>query len=121
MKRHHTTSTRKLCYNIADLTFSITSRDPNLKLKLDEPAARFTCRASAPDVRLETRWADLSNGAITGNKIFDPGVSWQLYDSNGDYLFVFCSPSYGNAPYKAAHMKRDLRRGECSSTRAFST
>jgi hypothetical protein len=112
MKRHYATSTRRLCYNIADLVFSITSPDPNLKLKLDEPAARFSCRSSVPHVRLETRWSDLSNGAITGNKLFDPGVSWQLYDSNGDYLFVFYSPSSGNAPYKAARMKPDLMRGE---------
>ena len=112
MKRPRPTSTRRISYSIADLAFAITSPDRSVKLKLDEPAARFACRASAPDVRLETRWCDLSDGAITGRKLFDPGASWQLYESNSDYLFAFFSPSTGNAAYKAARMKPDLRRGQ---------
>lgn len=112
MKRLRVTSTRRLCYNIADLVFSITSSDRSLRLKLDEPVARFACRAHQPDIRIETRWSDLSNGAIRGKKLFDPGASWQLYESDGEYLFAFHSPVSDDMPYKAARMKPDLTRGE---------
>lgn len=112
MSRPRLTSTRTVSYNIADLVFSVASTHRNLRLKLDEPAARFASNRRRPDVKLETRWCDLSHGVIMGNKLFDPGLSWQLFESYGDYLFAFYSPSSGNVPYKVARMRPDLTRGE---------
>jgi hypothetical protein len=105
-------SSYELFLKIADLVFCVTSPDQTVKLKLDEAALRFSCHEAGPDVQITARWCDLSNGAITGRKIFDPGPSWKLYEQEDVYLFAFYAGASGSVPYKAARMTRDLTSGE---------
>ena len=102
----------ELSYKIADIVFHLTNPDETVKLRLDDPALRFTCPDIPPNVRITVHWSDLSNGAVTGRKIFDPGLSWKLYEQEDSYLFAFYSPISGPVPYKTARMKRDLSSGE---------
>ena len=105
-------SSYELSLKIADIVFYVSSPDQTVKLKLDEAALRFSCHAAGPDVQIAALWRDLSNGVITGRKIFDPGPSWKLYEQEDVYLFAFYTQASGSVPYKAARMSRDLTRGE---------
>ena len=102
----------ELSYKIADIVFHLTNPDETVKLRLDDPALRFACPDIPPNVRIAAHWSDLSNGAVTGRKVFDPGLSWKLYEQEDSYLFAFYSPISGSVPYKTARMKRDFSSGE---------
>jgi hypothetical protein len=69
-----------LYFTIADITFCVTSSDRTLKLKPDQAILPFCGHVDSPDVQVAAGWRDLSNGAIAGRTIFDPGPSWKLYE-----------------------------------------
>jgi hypothetical protein len=105
-------SSYELCFKIGGLVFCVTSPDQTVKLKLDESALHFSCNAARPDVQITARRSDLSSVVIEGRKIFDPGLSWKLYEHEDSYLFAFYAPISGSVPYKVACMKRDFSSGE---------
>jgi len=119
-------SPHHLLMRIADITYSIISVDPCLKLHIDEASQEFLIHEinppwpighprippCSPDVTIEARWDDLSVNVTNGKKIFDRGSTWKLYQQNGCYLFSFHSPLIGSIPYKELHIQKDFSRGE---------
>jgi hypothetical protein len=114
---------------IADITITITSDDPELKLQAEgavrkflidgEGAVRkFLIDGADPDVRIQMAWGILSE-EIRSEKIFDSGTFWQLYDGDGSYLFRFVLPGFGSLPYKVATFDRDFSFGEVYLHRPF--
>ena len=93
--------------NIADITISLVSDDPKLKLQVEESAKRFLVPSANPDVRVRARWEDICDKR-NGKLIFDSGILWQLYDQDGSYRFHFTTPTLGPVPYKMALFNRDF-------------
>lgn len=111
-------SPHPLFIRIADVTLTISSVDPNLKLRIDGAIHKFLIPEAdpdvTPDIAIEARWGDLSTNGAKGKKIFDSGSVWQLYQNNGVYLFSFQSPVFGPTPYKVVHTQKDFARGEAT-------
>ncbi len=102
----------ELSYRIADLAFHLKSPDETVGMRLDNALLPFACRGASADVRIAAHWSDLSGGAVKGKKIFDPGLSWKLYEEEDAYLFAIHSSMSGSVPYKIARMTRDFSNGE---------
>jgi hypothetical protein len=107
-----------LCIKIADITISLISVDPELKLWVDETTKKFFHHVAVPDVTIEGCWDDLAQVENRG-KIFDSGSLWQLYQKNGSYLFSLNFPVFGPAPYKIAKAQKDFTRVEVSLHRSY--
>jgi len=104
--------------SIADITISLLSNDPELKLGLNGTMKKFLIDEARPDVTMEARWSDLSK-EIEGTKVFDSGTLWKLYSYNGRYVFSLTSPLLGSTPYKVAEVSSDFSRGEVLLHRPF--
>ena len=102
----------EISFKIADIVFRLSSPDQTVRLKLEETTCRFSCHNARPDVEVAARWQDLSNGAVKGRMLFDPGESYKLYEQDGAYLFAFYAPAADSIPYKAARMRRSFTSGE---------
>ena len=107
-----------LCIKIADITISLISVDPGLKLWVDETTKAFLDPNATPDVSIEGYWDDLSPDEDWG-KIFDSGSVWQLYQNNGSYLFSLKSATFGPNPYKVAKVQKDFTRAEVALHRSY--
>lgn len=108
------------CVRIADITLSIISADPELKIEADGATKQFLVNGAHPDVRVHAAWGDLRE-EVRGRKVFDSGALWQLYRQNGNYLFRFATPYYGALPYKIASFNRDFTYGEVYLHRPYFT
>ena len=104
---------------IADITITISSEDPELKLGVEGAVKKFVISGASPDVRIRTAWRELSEETY-GEKIFDSATFWQLYDLNGSYLFRFIFPGRGSLTYKVASFNPDFSLGEVHLRRSFS-
>jgi hypothetical protein len=102
---------RNLYMKIADITFGLTSMNDELKLMLDGVASRFHTGIVEPDVKVNVSWADLT-GESGGERLFDSGSLWQLYQANENYHFRFCNGRADNIPYKVAQFNADFTAGE---------
>ena len=102
----------EISFKIADIDFRLSSPDRTVNLRLDETTSRFSCHNARPDVEVAARWQDLSNGAVKGRMLFDPGESYKLYEQGNAYLFAFYAPAAGSTPYKAARMRQSFTGGE---------
>jgi hypothetical protein len=107
-----------LCIKIADITISLISVDPELKLWVDEATTIFLNPNATPDVTIEGCWDNLAQVENRG-KIFDSGSLWQLYQNNGSYLFTFHASVFGPIPYKLVRTKRDFTHSEVSLHRPY--
>ncbi len=96
---------------IADLTITLSSYDPGLKVRAQGAIEQFLIEESDPDARVRASWGDLSK-VKSGAKIFDSGGLWRLYDDEGLYRFQFHSSVFGAAPYKEARFNADFSYGE---------
>jgi hypothetical protein len=99
-------------FRIADIVYSIVSPDPALKLGIHGAIKNFIINETNPDVTIDARWDNLSEIVAMGKKIFDSGGVWQLYQTNGSYLFLFHSPVFGPSPYMIARVNKDFTMGE---------
>jgi hypothetical protein len=108
----------KIFLRIADITITITSEDPELKLGVEGAVKKFVIGGASPDVRIRTVWRELSEETY-GEKIFDSAAFWQLYDLNGSYLFRFIFPGHGSLTYKVASFNTDFSLGEVYLQRLF--
>jgi hypothetical protein len=111
-------SQHSITIKIADITISLISVDPELKLWVDEATTTFLNPSSTPDVTIEGRWGDLPQVENRG-KIFDSGSVWRLYQTNGGYLFSFHSSIFGPVPYKLVKTQRDFTHSEVSLHRPY--
>ena len=97
--------------NIADFIIALLCDDPELRVTLEGATEKFLVAEADPDVRIQARWKDLSE-KTGGEKIFDSGGLWQLYDEGLSYRFHFTSPTLGPVPYKVASFDREFTLGE---------
>lgn len=102
----------KLLIGIAGRVFAIISTHPTMKLQAGGATQNFFVNQTTPDMTIEARWDDLSGLNIEGEKIFDSGSVWQLYQNDETYLFRITSPAFGSIPYKAARVLKDFTWGE---------
>jgi hypothetical protein len=107
-----------LSIKIADITISLISVDPELKLWVNETTKKFLHPVAAPDVTIEGRWDNLAQVKNRG-KIFDSGSVWQLYQNNGSYLITFHASVFGPIPYKLVRTKRNFTHSEVSLHRPY--
>jgi hypothetical protein len=103
---------------IADITITITSGDPELKLGVEGAVKKFIIGGASPDVRIRAAWRNFSEETY-GEKIFDSAAYWQLYNLNGSYLFRFLFPGRGPLTYKVASFNTDFSLGEVHLHRLF--
>jgi hypothetical protein len=99
-------------FRIADITCSVVSGDPSLRLRADGALQHFIVKGSDPDAAIEAGWTDLSVEKPWGRKIFDAGAVWQLYEQDDSYFLLFRSPVSGSSPYKMALMSREFSAGK---------
>ena len=103
---------------IADITLAITCHDPELRLQLEGAKNKFLIDGVQADVIIRAVWGDLSEEPH-GEKLFDSGSTWQLYDKDGAYLFRFTSLVFGSLPYKIAFFNPEFSSGEVYLHRPF--
>ena len=99
-----------LSLRIADITLSIHSTDPSLKLQFQGATRNFYSQGGKPDITVESGWGDLSRIEPSGKEIFDSGSTWRLYENNGSYKFYFYSEAMGPVPYKMAEVQKNFSR-----------
>jgi hypothetical protein len=104
---------------IADITFTIFSVDADLKLQIQGSARNFIVPDGIPDFTTEARWDDLSPMKIRGEKIFESGAIWKLYQNKENYIFYFHASNMGSIPYKMAEAKKDFTRCEVLLHRSY--
>jgi hypothetical protein len=107
-----------LCLSIAGISVAVTSGDPDLHLRFPGNLTRFSAPTSAPDVRIEAAWRDLT-AECDGTLVFDSGGTWRLYATSDSYLFQFFAASLGTVPYQVARFDRDFRSGQVFLHRPF--
>ena len=96
---------------IADLTVEVTCDESAFKLGVKDEKEKFIVHDKVPDVRIRTAWGELSEDQV-GDKLFDAGTVWQLYQDNGSYLFRFHSLAFGPCTYRIARFDRSFSNGE---------
>ena len=110
---------REIRLTIGGLTLSAASLDPSLRLRLDEPLARFAPAGPVPaDLALSVAWGDLTD-LQSGIPTFDAGPLWQLYGLPDAWSFRFSSPTIGPVPYKVATIARNYTSGEVRLHRPY--
>jgi hypothetical protein len=117
---------------IADITIDLHTDDPEMKIQVDGGIRDFLVDETNPDVRVRAAWGNLSkgiwdlpSGALAkekglpsetsvkeGEKLFESGAVWQLYQGNGSYFFRFTSSPQDTIPYKIARFDHEFTSGE---------
>jgi len=78
---------------IGDVTFAISSDDPDLRLEAQGPVRHFVAADGEPDVRLSVA-RGASCEAPSGETLFDAGTVWRLHRHGHGYLFRFMAPGF---------------------------
>lgn len=104
---------------IADIDFAIVSNDPAMKVQIQGPTQNFLIHKAHSDITIEARWDDLSEMKLTGHKLFESSVIWQLYQNDSIYIFSLGSQTLGSIPYKIARVRKDFSWGEVLIHRAY--
>lgn len=102
----------RVCVRIADIDFALVSVDPALKIQIQGASQDFLIPEAKPHVTIEARWDDLSVVEFSGQKLFESGAVWQLYQSDSMYMFSLSSKALGPVPYEVAHVRKDWTYGE---------
>jgi hypothetical protein len=102
---------------VADLIVSVVS-DGSVKLGVEAKKEEFIVDNGVPDVTIKAAWGELSDDGV-GNKLFDAGSVWQLYQQGESYVFRFKSLAFGPRPYKIARFSPDFSHGEVYLQRDF--
>jgi hypothetical protein len=110
--------TKETRIKIADITIGVTSSDPELNIELEEEIVRFAMPEANPDLSVEAYWGTL-NGKDKGQKVFDSGGAWQLYQKENSYWFHCTAPEFGDVPYKIARLDPDFSHGQIFLHRPF--
>lgn len=78
---------------------------------VSDAAGRFLAGDNTADATVTAAWGDLSHPPA-GTEIFDSSGLWKLYRDDGDYVFRFTAPAYGEHSYKQARFNPDFTHGE---------
>jgi len=96
---------------IGDIRVALRCAEPSMTFAVADAAQRFLAGGGAADATVTAAWGDLSRPPA-GAEIFDSSGLWKLYDEDGDYVYRFIAPGYGEHPYKQARFNADFTRGE---------
>ena len=66
------------------------------------------CGVRPPDIEVSVEWAE-QICAWPGQNIFDSGAVWNLFRSEGDFIFDFSSPTISRHPYKRLRVEPGFR------------
>jgi hypothetical protein len=97
--------------SIGDITFRVVSDDHRLARGADDALQAFSADHGGADVDIRARWSDTPDDC-SGRVIFDSGGSWQLLQSDGEFLFTFRSRVGGPVPYKTARFNQRFTVGD---------
>lgn len=100
-----------LTVSIGEIRIALISHDPDLRLQVQRATKRFLVEDDDADVVVRAGWGELHDSPA-GNKKFDSGGLWKLYQQNSNYLFRFTSPAFGTLPYKQASFSSDFTAGD---------
>ena len=95
---------------IGGIRLRAESVDPSLSLAVDAAMAQFSSTPDRPDITLTVHRGPPA-AAVEGRLLFRSGGLWELWETGGDYLFRFTSPTLGPLPYKVARFDRGFQRG----------
>ena len=109
---NHGTAHDRVFVRIADIDFATVSIDPAMKIQIQGATQNFLVHKATPDVFIEARWDDLSAIELEGQKLFESGAVWRLYQRDNIYIFSLSSQALGSVPYKIAQIQKDLLWGE---------
>lgn len=101
--RQHRSSIR-----IGGVSLQISSRNRKDVL-LDPSLMPFRCDTALADIEVQIAWSS-SLAAPFGNKLFDSGSIWQLYDDEAGLRFDFSAPIFHGQPYKRLFVDAGFRR-----------
>ena len=105
--------------SIGGVTFRVACDDPRLASRGDRSLDPFAVPPTRPDVDIRARWTAATDD-VRGRLVFDSGATWQLLQSDGDFLFTFRSSIGSGAPYKTARINAWFTGGEVQvSSRHF--
>jgi hypothetical protein len=96
----------------------LESIDPGLSPRLDGTARRFLADVDDPDVRIRVA-RDVLTEVDAGQKIFDSGSVWRLFDDRSMYRIRFRSDRLGPVPYKEARFTKDFTEGDVRLHRPY--
>jgi hypothetical protein len=96
---------------IGDIGVALRCDESAMTFAVSGAAQRFLAGGNAADATVTASWGDLSRPAPS-DEIFDSSGLWKLYGEDGDYVFRFTAPAYGEHPYKQARFSPDFTRGE---------
>ena len=87
-----------LLIRIADITIAVMSLDPSFTMKAEGAIGKFLVHGVEPEIKFQTRLADLSDLSPSGKMVFHSGSSWKLYEQDNTYTFQLQSQAIGPAP-----------------------
>ncbi len=110
-----------LSVRIADITTTVVSLDPSLTMKAEGAIGKFLVNGVEPEMKFQTRLANLFDLSPSGKMVFDSGSSWRLFQEDDTYTFQLQSRAIGPAPYKIAKIDKDFTMGEVLFHRPYMT
>ena len=96
---------------IADLTIEVACDCSIDNLGVQGAKEKFIVPECDPVVRINAFVRELPEH-VTGQKIFDAGQVWQLYQRNGHSIFSFKSSAFGDKPNNIAIFNQDFSNGD---------
>jgi hypothetical protein len=97
--------------SIGGLILRVASDDPRLASSVDEPLRSFSADHGIPDVDIRAAWTD-APPERPGKLLFDSGGTWQLFQSDGEFVFTVRSGADHAVLYKVARFTQDFTAGE---------
>ncbi len=104
-----------LSYSVGGVSFHLQT---SLVIRRDERREVFRVPTGEPEVVIRVREGELGEDP-PGSLVFDSGMVWRAYESDGDRVFRFHSPVLGRVPYKELRISGDYRQGEIVLHRGY--
>jgi hypothetical protein len=95
-------------FRVGDVSVRITSESFK-DVVLDGPLSAFRCDRGSADIEIEVAWVSSLCPAF-GNRIFDSGSIWRLYEDEAGFRFDFSAPIFQGRPYKRLFVNPSFRR-----------
>jgi len=115
----HNLTFDRACVRIAGIDLALVSVDPAMKIQIQGASENFLIHEENPDITIEASWDDLSTMKLEGQKLFESGAVWQLYEKNNIYVFSLNSEAFGSIPYTVARVRKDWTWGEARLHRGY--
>jgi len=108
----HNLTFDRACVRIAGIDLALVSVDPAMKIQIQGASENFLIHEENPDITIEASWDDLPTMKLEGQKLFESGAVWHLYEKDRTYMFLLNSEALGSIPYTIARVQKDMTWGE---------